>query len=136
MHRYTQSIISLSKTLLLLLVMNGYAHAETEIEHEVEDLPYGLSLFHFYQEKYFSAITDLLVAKHYKTLSSQDKNPELLLGGLYLSYGLQHKSAAILSNIINEEDDLELETKNHSEKARYKITEHITMGKQATQKKS
>jgi len=103
MRHQSHSIFSLF-FLLLLMAVSSSSIAESEIEHEVEDLPYGLSLFHFYQGKYFSAITDILVAKHRKTLSSKDKNPELLLGGLYLSYGLQHKSAAIFSKIITEEE--------------------------------
>ena len=98
--------------LLLLMAISSASIAESEIEHEVKDLPYGLSLFHFYQGKYFSAITDILVAKHYKTLSSNDRNPELLLGGLYLSYGLQHKSAAIFSKIISDEEQLEQQIEN------------------------
>lgn len=109
MHRFTHLPYIVINTLLLLLAINFCAHAESEIEHEVEDLPYGLSLYHFYQGKYFSAITDLLVARHYGTISSYDKNSELLLGGLYLSYGLQHKSSAVFSKIITEEDAVETE---------------------------
>jgi hypothetical protein len=109
MHHQTHPV--LFSLLLLLTVMSTASYADSEIEHEVEDLSYGLSLFHFYQGKYFSAISDILVAKHYKRLSSEDRNPELLLGGLYLSYGLQHKSSDIFSRIIQEETESESEKK-------------------------
>lgn len=104
-HQTHSNIFTLS--LLLLTIISSSSYADSEIEHEVEDLSYGLSLFHFYQNKYFSAISDILVAKHYKRLSSEDRNPELLLGSLYLSYGLQHKSSDIFSKIIAEEDNHE-----------------------------
>ncbi len=99
----------LSETIKIILISSifitpCFASSDTETEHAVKDLPYGVSLFHFFQGRYFSAISDILVAKHYKTLNSDDKNPELLLGGLYLSYGLHHKSADVFSNILNKEE--------------------------------
>ena len=89
-----------------LLVLSGATalHADQKNLHQVKDLDYGVSLYHFYQQNYFSAITDLLVSDHYKRIKSKDKNPQLLLGGLYLSYGLHNKSSEVFKNLLEDED--------------------------------
>jgi hypothetical protein len=58
----------------------------------IEDLAYGEVLFYFYQEDYFSALTRLLAAQTREEMPKQAAEAELLLGGLYLSYG-QHRLA-------------------------------------------
>jgi hypothetical protein len=68
----------------------------------VSNLAYGTSLFNFFQDKYFSAITDLLVGKHYNRLNTEDKNAELLLGGMYLSYGLPDKASVIFTELLDQ----------------------------------
>lgn len=47
----------------------------------INDLRYGEALYHFYQEQYFTSITNLMVAKHRKPIVNQEADPELLLGG-------------------------------------------------------
>ena len=78
------------------------AEIETTKVEYVSNLAYGTSLFNFFQDKYFSAITDLLVARHYNRLDSEDKNPELLLGGMYLSYGIPDKAASIFTALLDQ----------------------------------
>lgn len=72
----------------------------TKVEY-VSNLAYGTSLYNFFQDKYFSAITDLLVGKHYHRLNTEDKNAELLLGGMYLSYGLPDKASSIFTDLLD-----------------------------------
>ncbi len=81
----------------------GICNAGENNIHQVKDLAYGKSLFHFYQGKSFSAITDLLVADHYQQIKSQDKNPQLLLGGLYLAYDLHNQSSNIFKQLLSDE---------------------------------
>lgn len=76
--------------------------ADTHKVEYVSNLAYGTSLYNFFQDKYFSAITDLLVAKHYNRLNTEDKNPELLLGGMYLSYGLPDNAAGIFNALLDQ----------------------------------
>ena len=90
--------------LSLLICFSSGTKAE-DTEHKVTNLFYGEALFHFFQDKYFSSITDLIVAKHYQRLDTEDKNPELLLGGMYLSYGLPDKSSEIFSELLDESTD-------------------------------
>lgn len=68
--------------------------------HEVKDLRYGESLYHFYKEEYFTSITNLMVAKERSPITKQDIDPELLLGGLYLYYGLHQNANHIFSSLI------------------------------------
>ncbi|HEX6999200.1 MAG TPA: tetratricopeptide repeat protein [Gammaproteobacteria bacterium] len=58
----------------------------------VQDLAYGEVLFHFFQEDYFTALTRLLAAQQRNELKVHAAEAELMLGGLYLSYG-QHRLA-------------------------------------------
>jgi len=82
---------------------NG-AYAGDKASHKVKDLAYGVSLYNFFQQKYFSAITELLVAEHYERITSDDSNPPLLLGGLYLSYDLHKQSSAVFKQLLNEKE--------------------------------
>ncbi|MCW9032028.1 MAG: hypothetical protein OQK58_11110 [Gammaproteobacteria bacterium] len=68
--------------------------------HQVNDLRYGEALYHFYQEQYFTSITNLMVAKDRAPITSQEVDPELLLGGLYLYYGLHQDASNIFSGLI------------------------------------
>lgn len=47
----------------------------------IKDLRYGESLFNFYQSKYFSALTNIMVADAKKPITNQGDEPELLKGG-------------------------------------------------------
>jgi hypothetical protein len=58
----------------------------------VQDLAYGEVLFHFFEEDYFAALTRLLAAQARGELPTHSVEAELMLGGLYLSYG-QHRLA-------------------------------------------
>ena len=68
--------------------------------HQINDLRYGEALYHFYQEQYFTSITNLMVAKDRNPITSQGIDPELLLGGLYLYYGLHQNANDIFSGLI------------------------------------
>lgn len=82
-------------------------NAASNLEHTVDELPYGVALYNFFQGKYFSSITDILVAKKNQTIVDENKTAELLLGSLYLSYGLQDQANKIFKNItFNEMQDI------------------------------
>jgi len=85
------------------VTVSSFALDESDGEresHKINDLRYGQALYHFYQEKYFSSITDLMVAKQRKPITTQNTDPELLLGGLYLYYGLHQNASSIFSELI------------------------------------
>ena len=74
--------------------------ADNDREHVVRDLSYGVALYNFFQEKYFSAITDLLVAQERHSNKNQPFDSELLLGGLYLSYDLHTQAGKVLEQLV------------------------------------
>ncbi len=101
-HKIRKNILSLLACLIMLT--SAFVYAKDKTSHEVEDLDYGVSLYNFYQDKYFSAITSLLVAEHYQRISSGSFYPDLMLGGLYLAYGLNDKSADALNELLTDKN--------------------------------
>jgi tetratricopeptide (TPR) repeat protein len=84
------------------LLLVGVAVADDEAPSEVKDLQYGLVLFDFYQQNFYSAAVDLLTAQEQNRLQHHDAEAQLLLGGLYLSYGLHDEAEAVFNKLIDE----------------------------------
>ena len=84
----------------LMLSASFTAVAAEERQHVVQDLSYGVALYNFFQEKYFSAITDLMVARQRQTNQNQPFDSDLLLGGLYLSYDLHTQAGKVLEQLV------------------------------------
>ena len=74
----------------------------------VEDLHYGEVLFYFYSEDYFSAIVHLLAAQESQRLTRSETESQVLLGGLYLSYGLHDEADRIFHNVLDDAADPEI----------------------------
>ena len=87
--------------LLVICVCNKSVYARAEI-NEVKDLYYGTVLYEFYQKNYYSAAVNLITAQAQKRLEHSDNEARLLLGGLYLSYGLHNEAEDIFQNVIEE----------------------------------
>jgi outer membrane protein assembly factor BamD (BamD/ComL family) len=83
--------------------------ADDEIEPTlVKDAQFGEVLFYFYQEEYFPAIVRLLAAQQQTQLENHLDESELLLGGMYLSYGHHLQAAEIFERLLagNVEQDV------------------------------
>jgi tetratricopeptide (TPR) repeat protein len=74
--------------------------AEEPTFEVVLDPLYGEALFYFYQEDYFPAIVRILAATSESRLGSQAEEAELLLGGMYLSYGHHLEAAKIFERLL------------------------------------
>ena len=74
----------------------------------VKDPQYGEVLFYFYQDDYFPAIVRLLAAQEQNQLTEHEQEAELLLGGLYLSYGHHLEAAEIFERLLAESVDQEI----------------------------
>ncbi|WP_139042178.1 hypothetical protein [endosymbiont of Riftia pachyptila] len=61
----------------------------------VRDLHYGEALFQLFQQRNFTAITHLQMAQAQGLMQAQGDEPALILGGLYLAYGLHEGGAAV-----------------------------------------
>jgi tetratricopeptide (TPR) repeat protein len=87
----------------LMLSVSFTAFAENDRQHVVRDLSYGVALYNFFQDKYFSSITDLMVAQARHTNENQQFDSDLLLGGLYLSYDLHEQAGKVLEQLLQAE---------------------------------
>ncbi len=72
---------------------------------KIRNLHFGETLYHFYQKKYFTAISNLLVAQKRHPIKTQENDPELLLGGLYLSYNMSNPASQIFNQLANKKTD-------------------------------
>ena len=68
--------------------------------HIIQDPHYGDGLFYFYQERYFSSVTKLMVSQHFERVSHHADEAEILRGGLLLSYGLHREAGEIFAQLI------------------------------------
>lgn len=83
-------------------LMAASAHA-SKFEQEpiiVENPQYGEALFYFFQEEYFPSIVRLLAAKRQGQLEEHAEDADLLLGGMYLSYGHHLEAAEIFERML------------------------------------
>ncbi len=101
--------MSLRRTFPLLLAFLLFAEATLADKAlpptVIQDPYYGEVLFDFYQEDYFPAIVKLLAARKASRLPNHDAEAELLLGGLYLSYGQHLRAAAIFERLLADSVD-------------------------------
>lgn len=67
---------------------------------EVKDPHYGDTLFQYFQDHYFSAVTTLMVTQHFDRVSHHSEEAEVLRGGILLSYGLHREAGDIFTRLI------------------------------------
>ena len=109
------STIALLRPLLILLlscITMQPVTADVSKDGVIRDLRYGEALYYFYQEKYFSAITQLMRARKYNPVQKHGDMPEILLGGLYQSYGLRDESRHIFTELLK--NDIDYETRDQA----------------------
>lgn len=75
--------------------------ASARAAETVESLRYGASLYHFYQNDYFEALTELMVGQAQGSLASHSEGAELLRGGMSLSYGMDLQAESIFDSQLN-----------------------------------
>lgn len=92
----------LSRLCLFLVCLTPAALAATDSGEPiiVQDPQYGEALYYFYQEDYFPALVRLLAAKEREQLPNHADEAELLLGGMYLSYGHHLEAAEIFRRLL------------------------------------
>ena len=91
--------------LLAVVLCSGVQAAEKREPIVIEDAAFGEVLFYYYQEDYFPAIVRLLAAQQRSRMPNHDSESELLLGGLYLSYGHHLRAAEIFERLLADNVD-------------------------------
>jgi len=97
---------AVNRALLLLLVFLFTIAASSALAKKekplttVADLRYGVALYHYHQQEYLQALTELLIAKERGGIQGHGDNPALMEGGFALAYGLERYSASIFSEML------------------------------------
>jgi len=66
----------------------------------IQDPHYGDTLFRFWQDQYFTAITGLMTSQHFNRVSQHADEAEILRGGMLLSYGMHKEAGEIFAQLI------------------------------------
>lgn len=74
---------------LAACLLSGFAQAAEKAKTSVADLRYGVSLYHYYQQDYLSALTELMVADTRDGIQGHGDNPELMAAGISLAFGME-----------------------------------------------
>jgi hypothetical protein len=90
---------------LALPAADAAAAREDDTGFVVQDLAYGEVLFEFFQEDYFAALSRLLAAQQRGELAHHGAEAELMLGGLYLSYGQHRLAGEIFERVLQQSVD-------------------------------
>lgn len=77
--------------------------ADDKVKSEVADLRYGVALYHYYQQDYLSALSELMVADTRDGIKGHGDNPELIAGGVSLAFGMQNHAEHVFLNILQDE---------------------------------
>ena len=88
---------------LVLVLQGGFAFAApapAAAPKSIRDPHYGDVLFNFYQERYFTSITNLMVSQHFARMPNHGDEAEVLRGGLLLSYGMHREAGEIFAKLI------------------------------------
>jgi len=75
-------------------------HCAVAAAEQVKDLKYGAVLFEYYQQKYFETLVEFEYAAERGGIRNHGDYPELLKGGVSLSYGLERQAKTIFSKLI------------------------------------
>jgi hypothetical protein len=93
------------------LPLTAFSAEEKGEPGELRDLHYGEALFQLYQENYFQAIVNLLSARKQGLMEVYEDEPELLLGGLYLAYGMPDTAEDMFQNVLEQSASPELQSR-------------------------
>ncbi|MES9859426.1 MAG: hypothetical protein ABW138_01125, partial [Candidatus Thiodiazotropha sp. 4PDIVS1] len=88
-------------TTCLALPLSATAEIRAGEPQALRDLHYGEALFHLYQKEYFPAIIRLLSARKQGLMKAYADEPELLLGGLYLAYGMPDTAENLFNRVLS-----------------------------------
>lgn len=98
-------LLGVAAVALVLPAADALAARDKDDGIVVQDLAYGEVLFEFFKEDYFTALTRLLAAQERGELEHHGTEAELMLGGLYLSYGQHRLAGEIFERVLAQSVD-------------------------------
>jgi hypothetical protein len=99
------TVVSMPKmcmALILFAVPSVSVLAAEKAKTQVADLRYGVSLYHYYQQDYIPAITELMIADARDGIQGHSNNPELIAGGLSLAFGMQNHAEQLFTQLLQD----------------------------------
>ncbi|MFV1873682.1 MAG: tetratricopeptide repeat protein [Oleiphilus sp.] len=85
-----------------LLIACLSVQAASDKPERVNDLAYGTVLFEYYQGNAFEALSLLSVAKQRGGIKGHGQHPDLVEGGLLLSYGMTAEAKSIFESLLEQ----------------------------------
>ncbi|HEY6512705.1 MAG TPA: hypothetical protein VI032_12030 [Burkholderiaceae bacterium] len=89
-----------SAALACVVVAMAVHAAEAPKPQVIVDPHYGDTLFQFFQDRYFTAITGLMASQHFNRVAQHADEAEVLRGGMLLSYGMHKEAGDIFAQLI------------------------------------
>lgn len=100
--RALAAVPALCMSVAVLSLCSAAAQAAEKPKTQVADLRYGVSLYHYYQQDYIPAITELMVADARDGIHGHGNNPELIAGGLSLAFGMQNYAEQLFTQLLQD----------------------------------
>lgn len=98
------AFVSVPQRLILLLgwlCLSLTAVAQPAPSHtSAADLRYGVALYHFYQNEHLQALSELQVAQARDGIQGHGDNPEIMVGGFLLAYGMERQVGEIFERLL------------------------------------
>ena len=93
------------RQILPLLLAFGFviihsANADDTAPTSAQDLRYGVVLYHFFQDEYFQALTELMLGAERGDMLHHAEFAQLLRGGISLSYGMNAQATDIFEQLL------------------------------------
>jgi len=113
LHRISDYIAQVTRMVVTVVAMSAISALDSSAVHghEVKDLKYGAVLFEYYQQKYFETLVEYEYANVRGGIQHHGTYPELLKGGVSLSYGLDMQAKEIFSRLIAENTPEEIQNR-------------------------
>ena len=89
---------------ILALTLLSSASSFSKKPDSVQDLAYGAALYELFQDKYFSALTELQVGETTGSIVHHADFAHVLRGGILLSYGMDREAEKLFSSLLQRED--------------------------------
>ena len=106
--RYSLALLLCLGASLLASQAGAEVKGEKIVWKQVRDLDFGNTLYLFFQRQYFSSIVNLTVSKKKLTIPHHKQESELLLGGMYLSFGMHRAAGEIFAELIEKNAPLRI----------------------------